>query len=261
MAQAQPTTQAASIPYNGSGTINIHINNPSASLGGGMPTYNPMMPQYPYYQPFPFYSYPPNYYLGGVNTPITQTTNITNPYGYPQLQANDSLNKGNNADKNKNTDTAVSSTNTKESISGENKSNKQREIVVLTDNYVKNLENYLKSNNTELRKDAAKELLMRFKEDRSRVDNPSLTALLNIALQDTNGTVKALAMSIIQSGYAKGDKITEQILNSMQHHKSSYSTDATQAADSLLQMSKTKMKVPDNSFYPENTNSKNKKGS
>ena len=49
---------------------------------------------------------------------------------------------------------------------------------------------------------------MRFKEDKSRIDNPSLTALLNIALQDTNSTVRALAMSIVQSGYAKGDKLT-----------------------------------------------------
>jgi len=245
MAQAQATTQATSIPYNGSGTINIHINNPSASLGGGMPAYSPTIPQYPYYQPFPFYSYPPNYYLGGVNAPVTQTTNITNPYGYQQV-----ANTGN-----------TQQPEIKEVTSSETKQNKEREIVVLTDNYIKNLENYLKSNNTELRKDAAKELLMRFKEDKSRVDNPSLTALLNIALQDTNGTVRGLAMSIIQAGYAKGDKLTEQILGAMQHQKTSYSTDATQAADSLLQMSKTKMKVADNSFYPEEPKDKKKKGS
>ena len=260
MAQAQPTTQSTSIPYNGSGTINIHINNPSASLGGGMPAYAASIPQYPYYQPFPFYSYPPNYYLGGVNTPITQTTNITTPYGYPQLQS------ANNGSNNNGTDNALKSTNitttktNNENVSSENKPKKEREIVVLTDNYIKNLENYLRSNNTELRKDAAKELLMRFKEDKSRADNPSLTALLNIALQDNNGTVKGLAMSILQAGYAKGDKITEQILNAMQHQKTSYSADATQAADSLLQMSKTKMKVPDNSFYPEETKDKKKKG-
>ncbi|MCQ2957457.1 MAG: hypothetical protein MJ180_00985 [Candidatus Gastranaerophilales bacterium] len=249
MAQAQTT----SIPYNGSGTINIHINNPSASLGTSMPNVVPLMPQSPYYQAYPYYAYPANYYLGGMNQPVNQTTTVNAPaYPYPYAIPN---NNGNNAD---NKNTAI--TDTKNVISIDKQPKKEREIVVLTDNYIKNLENYLRTNNSELRKNAAKELLLRFKEEKSRVDNPSLTALLNLALQDTNETVRATAMSIIQSGYAKGDKLTEKILGAMQQQKTSYSTDATQAADSLLQMSKTKVKVPDNSFYPVDTKDK-KKGS
>ena len=133
---------------------------------------------------------------------------------------------------------------------------KQREIVVLTDNYIKNLENYLKSNNVELRKNAVKEILTRFKEDKSRINNPSLTALLNIALQDPNGVVRSVAMTALEAGYAKGDANTEQILRSLQTQKSNYASDAIQAADGLLQMSKTKAMVPDNSFYPDQPSKK-----
>ena len=99
----------------------------------------------------------------------------------------------------------------------------------------------------------------RFKEDKSRLNNPSLTALLNLALQDPNPTVKAVAMSILSSGYAQGNSQTEQILKNIQASKTNYSADAIQAADSLLKMSQTKMTVPDNSHYPP-TNNNNKKG-
>ena len=101
---------------------------------------------------------------------------------------------------------------------------------------------------------------MRFKEDKSRLENPSLTALLNLALQDPNSSVKAVAMSIIGAGYAKGDKLTEEILRTIQNSKTAYSQDATQAADSLLQMSKSKTKVTDNSHYLDQPQT-NKKGS
>ena len=236
MTQAQTT----SIPYNGSGTINIHINNPSANVGGGMPPCQPYMP-YPM-TPYPYYAYPPGYYLGWNNNGgINQNTNVNVPGGYPQSgQGNGATQTGNNTNNetNKSTETTTNS-----------KENKKRDVVILTDNYVKNLENYLRSNNTSIRQTAVKELLMRFKEDKSRLENPSLTALMNIALQDVNASVRAVAMSIIQSGYAKGDALTEKILTEMQSSNKGYSADAFQAADCLLQMSKTKVKVKDNSHY------------
>lgn len=231
-------TPSASIPYNGSGTVNIHINNPSANLGGSMPT--PYMPMpHPTYIP---YAYPPNYYLTYPPQGLTQITNVnTNPQ--KNITGNTSPKK--NAE-------AEASAKASASITDNSKGNKkEREIVVLTDNYIKNLENYLRNPNAELRRNAIKEILMRFKEDKSRLENPSLTALLNLALQDPNSSVKAVAMSIIGAGYAKGDAKTEEILKNLQSSKSSYSQDATQAAESLLQMSKTKTKVADNSHYPE----------
>ncbi len=232
MVQPQTTT----IPNTGSGTINIHINNPSVGAGASMPQY-PMPYPYPVY--YPYYAYPANYYMGnmgGVNQ--NMTVNGIGGYPYGNGYGND------NSQKN------FSNTNSTVTNRTEEKQ-KQREIVVLTDNYVKNLENYLKSNNIELRKTAVKEILMRFKEDKSRMNNPSLTALLNIALQDPNGTVRSVAMTTLEAGYARGDAQTEQILRGLQTQKTNYASDAVQASDGLLQMSKTKALVPDNSFYKD----------
>ena len=240
MVQPQTTT----IPNNGSGTINIHINNPSAGVGGGMPQcampYPYMMP-YPVY--YPYFAYPANYYMGNMGG-VHQNMTVNGLGGqYPY---------GNNGNNDSNALRRMSDTTTvlHKTINAPEKQ-KQREIVVLTDNYVKNLENYLRSNNVEIRKDAIKEILMRFKEDKSRINNPSLTALLNIALQDPNSTVRAVAMTALEAGYAKGNEQTEQILRTIQTNKKNFSSDALQASDSLLQMSKTKAIVPDNSFYKD----------
>ena len=239
------TPTSTSIPYNGSGTVNIHINNPSANLGGGMPA--PYMPMP--YMPYMPYAYPPNYYLAYPPQGVTQITNVnTNPQKANTTTNSNGTQKAHNADATAKA-SATATTNTPDK-------KKEREIVILTDNYIKNLENYLRNPNAELRKNAIKEILMRFKEDKSRLENPSLTALLNLALQDPNSSVKAVAMSIIGAGYAKGNAQTEEILKNIQSSKTAYSQDATQAADSLLQMSKTKTKVTDNSHYQDQQTTK-----
>lgn len=242
MTQTKPTT---SIPYNTAGTINIHVNNPSANVGGGMPPYGmPMMMPYPMYYPV---CYPPNYYLqqpGGIN----QVTNINTQGLTTPTTVTKQTQAGTTDGNSKATSCAASATST---ANAPTEKKKNREIVVLTDNYIKNLENYLRNNNLELRKTAVKELLTRFKEDKSRYENPSLTALMNLALQDPNASIRAVAMSIVGAGYAKGDAMTEKLLREMQTSSKSYHQDAPQAATSLLEMSKTKQVVPDNSHYPE----------
>ena len=240
-----PTT---SIPYNGSGTINIHINNPSASLGNGMP--NGFMPQYTYY---PAFCYPPVYYTQQLQNPnMNQNTNVnlntpvtTNP------------NDKTGTDKREIVNTVTTNTIPTTTIE---QPKKEREVVVLTDNYIKNLENYMRSNNTQVRQDAIKEVLMRFKEDKSRAENPSLTALLNLALQDYNGTIRSMAMSAIQAGYAKGDDLTEKLLKELQHKKDAFNTDAVQATECLLQMAKTKKLVTDNSHQQDIPKKQERKG-
>lgn len=251
-----PTT---SIPYNGSGTINIHINNPTASVGGGMPGVVPM-PCYPMPYPYPCYTYPPNYYINNLNNfaagqwaPVPGMQTVPTQNGLSSVGG-----VVQNPQQNLQESSLLKSSVATQNVSSG--SGKQRQIVVLTDNYVKNLENYLRNPNSELRKTATSELLKRFKEDKTRISNPSLTALLNIALQDNNATVRAIAMSILSSGYAKGDGLTEKILKELQKSKSNYSADAMQAADSLLKMSETKVLVPDNSHYTYQNTNNNKKG-
>jgi NaMN:DMB phosphoribosyltransferase len=97
-----------------------------------------------------------------------------------------------------------------------------------------------------------KEVLERFKEERSRFRDPALTALLNLGLQDMNGSVKALALAILESGYAAGDKTTEKILRTMQNSNNNYSQDALSAANALLKMSQTRALVNDNSVVTTN---------
>ena len=58
-------------------------------------------------------------------------------------------------------------------------------------------------------------------------------------------------MTAIEAGYARGNAQTEEILRGIQTQKKNFSSDAIQASDGLLQMSKTKIKVPDNSFYQD----------
>ena len=236
-------TKTTTVPYNTAGTINIHVNNPSANVGGMPPYAMPMMP-YPVYYPV---CYPPNYYLNNMHpNGINQVTNI-NTAG---LNTPTTITKQNQAGVD-NPNAAATATAQATTKTDTNNKKKEREIVVLTDNYIKNLENYLRNNNVELRKTAVKELLTRFKEDKSRYEHPSLTALLNIALQDPNASIRAVAMSIIGAGYAKGDASTEKLLGNIQQTKNSYRQDAVQAAESLLEMSKTKTKVEDNSHYPQ----------
>lgn len=233
--------QTTSIPNNGSGTINIHINNPSVGMGGSMPAY-PMPCAYPMY--YPYFAYPANYYMGqmGHSGGINQNMTINGLYPNGNGNANGANNAQDSNTKRNISETVISKETIKEPA-------KQREIVILTDNYIKNLENYLRSNNIELRKNAVNEILMRFKEDKSRLNNPSLTALLNIALQDPNSVVRSVAMATLGAGYAKGDAQTEQLLRGLQTQKNNFSSDAVQASESLLQMSKTKTKVTDNSHY------------
>ena len=126
MVQPQTTT----IPNNGSGTINIHINNPTAGVGSGMPQY--AMPcAYPVY--YPYFAYPPNYYMGNMGG-INQSVNVSGgypagyPYGYGANAANNNSNNDN-----------INKRNVSEINSNASENKKQREIVVLTDNYIKNL--------------------------------------------------------------------------------------------------------------------------
>ena len=173
MTSKVPTT---SIPYNGSGTINIHINNPTASVGGGMPSVIPM-PCYPMAYPYPCYTYPPNYYINNLNnfasgqwapvqgmqTPVQGGLNaVGGVVQNPPAQ-------GQNVPQNQQTSSLPKSSCVTQNVSSG--SGKQRQIVILTDNYVKNLENYLRNPKSELRKTATSELLKRFKEDKTRISN------------------------------------------------------------------------------------------
>ncbi len=226
----QPQNQNVQVPnYSG---VNIQIFNPSVTPPGATaPVYNVNAPNY---GTNPVSGcYPSGYY----------TNNWANP-------ANNNSNNSNNTN---------TTTNTSETTKSDKKTEK-REIVQLTDDYIRNLENYLNSQDKEIRLMGAKEVVARLDEDHSRKDDKALNALINKMLQDPYSPVKLLAMGALDSRIATGDAFTVGLLTQMQNSKAGYGQDALQASNILLKMSGQKVEkefeVKDNKKSTQKTETK-----
>ena len=225
--QTQPQQQNVQVPnYSG---VNIQIFNPSVTPPGATPpVYNVNAPTYQTGNSQP-QSYPANYYTQqlapaqGAGTAAANTTNTTN---------------------------TTNITNT------ENKKTEKRKIVQLTDEYVKNLENYLNSQDKELRYMGAKEVIARLEEDDTRKDDKALNALINKMLQDPYSKVRFLALAALQSRIVTGDPLSAQILTHMQQSPSGYGQDSLLASDILLKMSGQQV---EKEFEVKNTEKKTEK--
>ena len=204
--QQAPQGQSVQVPnYSG---VNIQIFNPSVTPPGATaPVYNVNAPNY-----------------GG--TPSSGCY----PSGYY------TNNWGNGAQDNASKNLANTTTNTTENKTTDKKTEK-REIVQLTDEYIRNLENYLNSQDKEVRMMGAKEVIARLEEDDSRKDDKALNALVNKMLQDPYTPVRILALSALDSRAVTGDDFTVAVLKQMQNAQSGYGQDAMQATNILLKMS------------------------
>lgn len=116
----------------------------------------------------------------------------------------------------------------------------KREIVQLTDDYIKNLETHLNDQNKDVRTLAAKEVVARFQEDKSRKNDAALNALVNKMLQDPYQPIRFMAMSVLESRAATGNDTTLQLVKNLQQKE--YLTDygredALKATNVLLKMS------------------------
>ncbi|MBQ7450703.1 hypothetical protein IJS77_04735 [bacterium] len=127
------------------------------------------------------------------------------------------------------------------------KPKKKKNIVALTDDYIKNLENYLRSPNKDLKLFGISEVAKRFEEDKSRKSNPSLNALLNLALQAKEPNVRLVALALLNQGIAGGNDVTVQLLTNLQQSNIHKGAEADDAKKALLKMSETVVEVPDNS--------------
>lgn len=132
----------------------------------------------------------------------------------------------------------------------EKKKTEKRDIIELTDTYIKNLENYLNSQDTEIRLMGSKEVLARLQEDENRKDDKALNALINKMLQDPSQKIRIIALAALNSRSATGDDLTVQILKDIQNKKTADGQDALQASEILLKMSgntiKKEFEVKDN---------------
>ena len=207
--------QTVSVPnYSG---VNIQIFNPSVGVPGGAPVYNVNAPQYQ--NPG---CYPSGYY--------------TNNWG-SGAGSNANGNNANSANSSGTTTNTTNTTNTTTTKTEEKKKTEKRNIVLLTDDYIRNLENYLNSQDKEIRLMGAKEVAARLQEDDSRKDDKALTALINKMLQDPYQPVRFLALGMLDTRAVTGDDLTKQILQQMQQSDSGYGQDALQASQILLKMS------------------------
>lgn len=205
-AQAPQAGQGQSVQVPNYSGVNIQIFNPSVTPPGGTaPVYNVNAPNY---GSTPSNGcYPSGYY--------------TNNWANRNNGAKNLSNTTSNSTENKTTD----------------KKTEKREIVQLTDDYIRNLENYLNSQDKEVRMMGAKEVIARLEEDNSRKDDKALNALVNKMLQDPYTPVRILALSALDSRVVTGDDFTVGVLKQMQNSTGGYGQDAMQATNVLLKMS------------------------
>lgn len=187
--------------------------------------------------------------IGAPNS--TMVTNSDGMQGYPPPYININDNSNNNAGNNPpqtngdNGDKPVASApiaNTP--IKEEKKDKKDKQVVELTDTYIKTLENYLKSPDTSIRKNGIIDLIKRYEEDSTRYNDPALTALLNIALKDPTPANRMLMMSAIAGELATGDETTVNLLDNLQKSDKLYGQEAQLATEALLKAVQTKTKIP-----------------
>lgn len=198
--------------------VNIQIFNPSVTPPGATaPVYNVNAPNYSQNPG----CYPPNYYTNNYNANGANGSNGADANGVNGANSQNNANSTINTTENKTTD----------------KKTEKREIVQLTDDYIKNLENYLNSQDKEVRMMGAKEVLARLEEDHSRKDDKALNALINKMLQDPSTPIRVMALSALDSRVVTGDNFTINILKQLQNSKDGYGQDALQATDVLLKMS------------------------
>ena len=227
--------------------VNIQIFNPTVGAPGcGAPVYNVNSPNY---QSNPNNHYPAGYYINQWGSPqqppsasasATATATVQPmpaPPSSPQAQTPDAAVKDEQktstpAAEDKKPDSAVAD----KDAPKETTKKEKRKIVQLTDDYIKTLENYLNSQDKEVRLMGAKEVVARLMEDESRKDDKALNALVNKMLQDPSEQVKFLALSMLDSRNATGDMTTVQLLQAMQQSKSGYGQDALLASNILLKM-------------------------
>ena len=113
----------------------------------------------------------------------------------------------------------------------------KKRVVVLTDTYIKNLENLLNDNDQELREYAASEVIKRLDEDKTRHNDKALNALVNKMILDPYAhKVRERGLIAIDSGLASGDENTRTILELVKHDPGLLTRDQSLVEKCLFQL-------------------------
>ena len=250
--------------------VTINVTNPS--LSSNMPAcpnpaycqnapYQQAYPQaQPYYAPQPQVqqiNYPPEYYINNYNQPPQVAFNQQQPQIQPQ-QGNYNYQEPVMVPQNQyqapaqnyypayDFEQEQNLASSKEVLAkldklieieqNQQKNKMKKQVVVLTDEYIMSLENFLNNPNKEIRRKGASEVINRLGEDKNRRNDPALNALLNKMLQDPDAGVRTLGISAFSSGIASGNDYTVQLLKYMEANPQLYPNDTEQVAVALLKM-------------------------
>jgi hypothetical protein len=118
----------------------------------------------------------------------------------------------------------------------EKKKTEKRQVVQLTDGYVKNLESYLNSQDKQERLAAAKEVIARLDEDKSRKNDPALRALVNKMLQDPSQPVRIMGMVAMENEMVLPNNKSVAVLKQIQQRETNDHQDEMQASHILLKI-------------------------
>ena len=219
------TPQNIQVPANASG-VNIQIFNPTVGTPGSTNNINAPC-------------YPSSYYTSTVGADGKMTSGGQHGDNTNNGTINGNINTGansgiigdnNNSNNTTNNNTTIDNT--------DKKKTEKRKIVELTDDYIKNLEAYLNSQDKQVRLNAAKEVYARLEEDDSRFDDKALTALVNKMLQDPSREIRFLALTALDGRICKGDEFTVGVLQKMQaNNDDPLNQEAADASNILLKMS------------------------
>lgn len=210
-----PTYAMPNYPRSSVGAVEININNPSVNNG---PTY---IPQASYCIPIPAQQ-------PAVQSPQQPAVQAPQQPAPPPAAAPIPVEKP-VAEEPKKTEAK--------------KEEPKKEIVQLTDEYIKTLENYLNNPNADVRLLGAKEILNRFKEDKTRRNDQALTNLLNKALRDPAQNVRLMALTALDIDVVEGDKLTFKVLQDMQKSDAVYNQDSVLASGIMLKKAGKKLSV------------------
>lgn len=223
---------------NGSG-VNIIIYNP-AVVPGNNTTFNN------HYAQSPTLNTTTNDSQSGQQMPKTEGENQNNQDFYNNFSENENIN---NQEDNKTQETIIPEEN---EVKKEEEKVDSKEVTLLTDEYIKTLENYLRNDNKDIRTQGIEMLAKCFREDKTRCDDEALNNLLNLALQDVEPRIRLLAMCLLETKDANGDDLTLDILTKLQASTAYGGEEAKMASKVLLEMNTKKVEINQNEQVIEN---------
>lgn len=114
----------------------------------------------------------------------------------------------------------------------------KKRVTILTDEYLQKLDKMLDGNDTTLREYAASEVVKRFQEDKTRMDDKALNALVNKMLLDPyDHKVRGRGLMLLDTNLASGDDNTMAVLDKISQDPNLQDQDKGKIETCKLQLS------------------------